>query len=305
MKKLLVLAVSLALVLSLAACGGDNGSPAGNNGGTTKLSSATDKWPSGVYNPLGVPEYKAGKLVYAYPNDEGGNVFYNTTREEVIAYIDSLKEKGFHMYENNYESLKTKSWESFEVYFPNPGGKYALSVIYSWENDGKGNNTELYEEDSGEVFTIDYNLCISLINHGAPEGWNTKNLLTSVGLTDDMLMIENANKIISGVNKSDMMSVMAASKGYLYAGMGIGFAFDYNLTKEFLIDYELKLLDACKSISDDGKVTGIFGDLNMEEIKTKGCSAWIYNYNGKKLSVQIFAETGYDAGISVIIMETK
>lgn len=295
MRKLLTLALVCTMAFSLAACGGGE-KVSGKESESVKLSSATDKWPVGVYSPFGIPEYTAGSIVYSVPNDERGEVYINTTREEMISYIDGLIEKGFHMNERTYEDLKTRKWESFQIYFPKHGGKYALYCSYNWENEGKGSNVELYDENKDDYFYIDYNLYFSIYESSQPEGWNKKDILTYAGLTDDMIMIEDAQNIVDEITTSYYGNTTTK-------GIDINFAFDYNLTMDFVIEYENKLVNACKSMADDGKVMGLFGELNMDEVKEKGCSAWTYTYQGKKLSAQILCDTGYGEKLFFVIQE--
>ena len=47
------------------------------------VTNETNKWPSGVYDVYGIPKCTSGKLVYAMPNSEVGEVFAITLLKNV------------------------------------------------------------------------------------------------------------------------------------------------------------------------------------------------------------------------------
>lgn len=265
-----------------------------------RTSDKTDVWPAGVYDALGVPEYTEGEIVYAYPNDEEGHVFINTTREELIAYVDELLAQGFHMADYNYENLQSHSWESFNLYFPEAGGEYSLYCYYSWENDGTGSSELIWDENSGEEFEIHYNVMMDLYRHGYPQGWNCEGGLESVGISDDKLKIENADKIVESVES------ISYGMDMVYVGMGIDFAFDYNLTPDFWRPFQSKLAQACADAADDGKIVDYSGEaIDISAVAEEGLSGWLYTYDGKLLMVQVFCESGYGEAITIMIQQME
>ena len=329
---LLALSLVLVLVLALSACGvkdsmqnaisdaltgestsgtgahtneadnssSSNGSDSNPGTGRVTLSNATDQWPSGVYNAYGIPEYKAGKVIYAYPEDESGNVFIQTTREDLLAYIDGLLAKGFRMSEGDYERMQERSWESFEIYFPDYGGAYAIEGNFSFENDGKGNSSTLYDDDGNEE-AFYYNLSLYMANHGLPEGWTRKDLLSAIGISDDVLIFPGANKSVGSI---DVTFSMADPVNIMFE---IDFTFDYNLTKAFWTPYTLKLAQAFIDASDDGKILETFTQepIDLAAKQEDGVPGFLYNYNGKMFMVQMAGESGYGEGLTIIVQQLQ
>jgi hypothetical protein len=312
MKKLIALALTLVLALSLAACGGsgnnnsdnsDNSSEA-SDAGQIQTSSATDRWPSGVYGALGIPEYTAGRVVYAYPDDESGHVYiHETTREDLLAYVEELRAKGFRLSENAQERLENRSWESEEIYFPEPGNRYHLDLYFTFENDGAG-STEyfLLDEDDEEETEISFNVRFYLYDHGSTDGWgwNQTGLLEDYGIPDSAIMIENADQIVEEVESSGVP---------MMGGIGIDFVHDFELTAELWRPWEIRLLEACIAASDDGQALGTFTqepiDVEAARASDYGLGGWLYNYNGSTYMVQLFAEAGYGETLSVMIQRLQ
>lgn len=295
--------------MSLSACAGvpagilegDGGGSSSEKeearGGEIQLSNRTDAWPSGVYNAMGVPEFTAAEVVYAYPEDETGYVCLNASREELIAYVDDLLSQGFHMADYNYENLQSHTWESFSLYFPNPGGQYSLECYYSWENDGAGTESYAYDEDYNE-FSYTYNVRFCLENHGTAEGFTENGYLESAGIPDEALRLENADTIVAstggGAYATDMLNV----------NFSIEFVFDYNLTHEFWRPYTANIIQACIDASDDGKALDIWGEpIDLKTAEEEGCASWTYLYNGKLLVAQVFCESGYGESYNLMILE--
>ena len=302
MKKIWILCFALAVAFAFAACGGsDGGSDDGSNGAGAKTSDSTDQWPSGVYEAYGIPQFKAGKIVYAIPDDPAGSVMFNASREELTAYIDSLLEKDFHMADNRYEEMKEASWGSFDVYFPKPGGAYSLSCIFSWENGGKGTSTTVYDEDEEDGESeVNYNVSFCIGNHGTPEGWNQKDIFKEAGLSDKEIIPENADVLISNVDQ------LVSFPTPLYILADINYAFDVLVDTEIAYDFESRLLQACIDASDDGKALDLNGNtLNPEKVKKEGCTYWTYTYKKKPLTILFNNKMGYGGSLALSVTEIK
>jgi len=330
-KKIGFIALTLVLVLALSACGikdgvqnaisdalsgesssdtgdhsddadkdADSNSSSSNPIGKITLSNATDKWPSGVYNAYSIPEYKAGKVVYTYPEDEAGSVFIETTREDMLAYIDGLLAKGFRMSEGDYERMQERSWESFEIFFPDYGGAFGIEGHFSFENDGKGTSTWTYDDDGNDV-EFYYNFSLHMAQHGSPEGWTRKDLLAAVGISDDALIFSGADKSVGSIDVTFSMT------DPVYIMFEIDFTFDYNLTREFWVPYTLKLAQAFIDASDDGKIVETFTQepIDLATKQEDGVPGFLYTHGGKTFMVQLAGETGYGEELTIVVQQLQ
>ena len=119
MKKLLALLLALMMVLSLAACGGGDDTPSGNednpgvsqsdnqggnNDPNAPISSVKNAVGRGSYTKhnaedaqellvsMGLPEYPGGEIIYANEFEEGDGTVYikDTTLDECVSYCQSL-----------------------------------------------------------------------------------------------------------------------------------------------------------------------------------------------------------------------
>jgi hypothetical protein len=227
----------------------------------------------------------------------------DTTREAFLAYMSELKEHGFRWSDNAQERMENRTWESEDIFFPEPGNRYSLSLYFSFENDGAGASEYMPVDGDGEEGTeVFYNLRFSLSDHGNPSdwGWNKTGLLADYGIPDEAIMIENADQIVEEVESSDIP---------LVGGMGIQFVHDFELTADIWRPWEIRLLEACIEASDDGQVLNSFSQepIDVEEAKAGdyGLGGWLYTYKGKTYMFQIFAESGYGEGISVMIQQIQ
>ena len=115
LKYLIIICLLTVMMFSLTACGNKENENISNDDKQVvedlneesvetkkvKVSSDYTKWPSGVYDVYGIPEYNAGTLAFAMPNDELGGVYYSTTINELKNYINLLLDKGFRISEED------------------------------------------------------------------------------------------------------------------------------------------------------------------------------------------------------------
>ena len=274
----------------------DNGSAFG----TVKTSGATDKWPSGVYSAYGIPDFKGGKVAYAAPNDEYGYTYMQSTREEFITFVDDLLAKGFRMREGDRERLNERTWESFDIYFPDYGGDKYISIYYNFDPETNGMTTEDWDEDGNEV-SFQYNFGIYICQSSYPEGWTQSNLLTAVGIPDEVMIPDNANKMV------DEVEVFIKNAEPVYIMFSIEFTFDYYLSAEFWGPFCFDFARACEDASDDGKIISIFTQeaIDIDTAEWKDLSSFAYTHNGKLVITQLMAEEGYGSAISIAVRHAE
>lgn len=193
MKKILCILLVMSLAFGLCSCGKakdalsglaenagkeeKDGKDSGDSSGKTgKLKEG--QWPESVYKPLGIdaPKTANGKIVYTQFFDEGSyqyEVYYDgVTREEFVAWTDSLFEKGFRAHDRDKERIKSSYDYDTMIYLPEEKQAYRMRLSFDIEN---GMAFEWYDEDDknyvitwekdeyGEEYGyISYNLSISL-----------------------------------------------------------------------------------------------------------------------------------------------
>lgn len=105
------------------------------------VTNESNKWPSGVYDVYGIPKCTSGKLVYAMPNSEVGEVFIKGTPNDLKAYVNKLIDAGFRMNSNHLAIInkvpKDLNMET-KIYSPNVGDGYVLNIVYTNKDNGKG-----------------------------------------------------------------------------------------------------------------------------------------------------------------------
>ena len=117
MKKLTLSFVCF-VALALAACGGKSGGSASSSESSDNGSGLVDgKWPAAVYDKYGIPEIPTkGHIVCTDLSGEDGSYLYRVyykgvTREEMQAWVKSLKEKGFRIADWQQEKVDKADWD--------------------------------------------------------------------------------------------------------------------------------------------------------------------------------------------------
>ena len=182
MKKLsfiIVCAVSLAMMV---ACGGKSGGNAAGNdgeGGTNASGLAEGKWPAAVYDKYGYTEIPTkGHIVCTELSGEEESYLYRVyykgvTREELQAWVKSMKEKGFRIADWQQEKVDQARWESdLYLYQPEEGKDMRLCFSFDFE---KNMDFEYYSDEPNPAYEIvkrgegdeeemyiEYNFCVWL-----------------------------------------------------------------------------------------------------------------------------------------------
>ena len=238
MKKICLALMCIAGLAMVVACGG--GSKSGGSAASGESASASGgledaKWPAAVYGKYGFTELPTkGKIVFTDFSGEDNSYQYRidyrgVTREELLAWVNGLKEKGFRLEDRDYERLNKSEWNhDIMVYQPEEGKDMRLRISFDFKNDmefdywtDEPNPAFTYEEGGAEGEEhpiVKYNLELSLNpikNVAEYEGSND-----ALGLkADDLKGIPNVRAVkMSG-------DIMGGS-------VGIGFYADHQLTAE-------------------------------------------------------------------------
>ena len=162
--------------LALTACGGKSGGSASSSESSDNGSGLVDgKWPAAIYDKYGIPEIETkGRIVFTELNDQDQSyqykVYYNgVTKEEMQAYVKTLKDKGFRVPWYTQERIDNgRSDLDAILYQPEDKSDRTLRIQFDFENpmsfeyysDEPNPAFEVVERD-GESY-IDYNFAVSL-----------------------------------------------------------------------------------------------------------------------------------------------
>lgn len=291
MKKVLIYGtmavVCVTGMFALTGCSNKEGSAGGESdkSGTTVveesrpteiiLSDATDKWPSGVYDYYGIPEYTSGSLVYARPNNKYGDVYYQTTMDELDSYLKNVTNKGIRI----DEKAKTDSYASYYMFDKDAGKGFYVSVEF--ENKKVDVNGE----------SKDYNLYMSICEDAYPEKNIQKDLLVDYGFSDEEIIPQNVE-----VLTAEVLNYGAEKKVEFRTG------FDVSVTEEDNKAYHAQIVDACAKLSDDGKLENLEGEkVSAQEVKDDFTTVWKYTINGKTHKINFTVQTGIGVSYNFVI----
>lgn len=219
------------------------------------LSDATDKWPSGVYDYYGLPEYTDGTLVYTKPNSDKAEVYYNTTVENFDIYLQKITAKGFRF----SEITRKDDTIVGHIYDKEQGKGYRINVEIFPNSEVNINGTNTPYALLMYVEKMDYS-----------EKNIQENLMTKFGLSNEDIMPKT-------------ISVVEATAEEVGTDTQIRLAvdFDSGLTDKEYLEYNKQIINACKNVAEDGKVYDKGGaeiDVNSLE---EACLRFSYTYNGK------------------------
>ena len=182
MKKLSIVLMCIA-ALALTACGGKSsgsGSSGESEGGSGNASGLVDgKWPAAIYDKYGYTEIPTkGHIVCTELSGEEASYLYRVyykgvTREELQAWVKSLKDKGYRIADWQQEKIDKAAWDyDIFLYQPEQGKDIRLRIGFDFEKDMSfeyyaDEPNPAYEivtrgEGDDEQMYIDYNFTVSL-----------------------------------------------------------------------------------------------------------------------------------------------
>ena len=292
MKKLTLSLVCIT-ALMLAACGGKSSSSSSSESSDGSSGLAEGKWPAVIYDKYNIPEFPTkGKIVFTDFRAEEDSYLYQVyykgvTREEMQAWVKTLKEKGYRIAQWQQEKVDQSGWDyDIFLYQPEEGKDMRLRIGFDFN---KNMDFEYYEEnpnpayevvtrgdgDDAESF-IEYNFVVSLnkMNNapkmeGAIEALNLK--------AEDFAGIPGIRTVVMNNN---MMGPSVDMAWYI----------DHMLTEESFKAVHKKMLDvlAAKGCTFTHTFSG--KDLTPEQITADGIRSYGVKLNDQQFMMMTFCD---------------
>ncbi len=286
MKKSLLSLLCVVSLAALVACGGSSGSAsgAGDSGSDNASGLKAGQWPAAVYDKYGIDEIKTnGRIVFTQFDEESSylyEVYYkDVTKEEMLAWIESLKAKGFRISDRHQEIADNNSWESIMLYQPEEGKDMRLRITFDWKNpmgfeyyaDEINPAFEIDEEkdDEGDVhYAVNYNFEVSLNpmdNKSVAEG------------SIDALGITAAD--IAGVPGIRSVKLSSTNSG---GAIGVGYYADHLVTEADGAAIHGRVADAlaAKGVKFYNALSG--KEYTAEQLKADGIRTYMVEKDGVK-----------------------
>lgn len=243
-----------------------------------KVSKDTSKWPSGVYDYYGIPEYKYGTFVYAEEEAKDGKVYFDTTFDDAKKYLTELEGKGLR-----YSILMEGSNKNFlyaKICASEPGkGFYVFFELETGER---------YVDVNGE--DVKYTMCMNVREETYPEKNIPDNIATSYGLSNDAFLPKGVEIYEAKITTEDEVTKVEFDAG-----------FDILISEDMVKTYHSQLIDECVKASDNGKITDYYNRaITVEKAKEDFVFGWNYTVGGKTYKVTFGQDVGLGVGYRVI-----
>ncbi|MBP5231030.1 MAG: hypothetical protein ILO68_04800 [Clostridia bacterium] len=299
-------AIALALLITLTGCGtsfipGDFFGTSTQDGAQSQAEgSLTDgKWPASVYSKYGISELPTnGKIVFTqlHPSSETDTYQYEVyfdgvTREELVAWMNSMLDKGMRISDADKERIESSTWnydcmmyaaaekQPFRMRigfdFGNP-----MTMEYYDENDY--NYTVIHEKDEdGEEYSyIKYNVIVSLNPMKTATDFSTE--FPSLGLkAEDLKLNDNVRAVVMG-EASYMSSI------------SIQFYIDHVATEEEFNGCRELLIDKLGEKGAKFYVNLGTQEATAQETKEGGYGSYYFELNGKKYLLMVDGDSTYN-----------
>lgn len=289
MKKLTIALMCFA-ALALTACGGKSGGSASSNESSDNGSGLVDgKWPAAVYDKYGIPEIETkGHIVCTELNGEEASylyrVYYNgVTKEEMQAYVKTLKDKGFRVPWYTQERIDNgRSDLDAILYQPEDKSDRTLRIQFDFENpmsfeyysDEPNPAFEVVERD-GESY-IDYNFAVSLCtinNQLKAEG-----SIEALGLTAADL---------NGIPNVRTVNMQGSATG---GSISVNLYGDHQLGEGDMDAIHDKLADVLEAKGVKCYHTFSGKEMNAEQLKADKVRSYVVEKDGKKFMMMAMTD---------------
>ena len=289
MKKL-SLSIMCIAALMLAACGGKSGSSGSSDESSSNAGGLPDgKWPAAIYDKYGIPEIETkGHIVCTELNGEEASylyrVFYNgVTKEEMQAYVKTLKDKGFRVPWYTQERIDAgRSDLDAILYQPEDKSDRTLRIQFDFENpmsfeyysDEPNPAFEVVERD-GESY-IDYNFAVSLCtinNQPKAEG-----AIEALGLTAADL---------NGIPNVRTVNMQGSATG---GSISVNLYGDHQLAEGDMDAIHDKLADVLEAKGVKCYHTFSGKEMNAEQLKADKVRSYVVEKDGKKFMMMAMTD---------------
>ena len=289
MKKLTIALMCFA-ALALTACGGKSGGSASSSESSDNGSGLVDgKWPAAIYDKYGIPEIETkGRIVFTELNDQDQSyqykVYYNgVTKEEMHAYVKTLKDKGFRVPWYTQERIDNgRSDLDAILYQPEDKSDRTLRIQFDFENpmsfeyysDEPNPAFEVVERD-GESY-IDYNFAVSLCtinNQPKAEG-----SIEALGLTAADL---------NGIPNVRTINMQGSATG---GSISVNLYGDHQLAEGDMDAIHDKLADVLEAKGVKCYHTFSGKEMNAEQLKADKVRSYVVEKDGKKFMMMAMTD---------------
>ena len=276
--------------LALTACGGKSGGSASSSESSDNGSGLVDgKWPAAIYDKYGIPEIETkGRIVFTELNDQDQSyqykVYYNgVTKEEMQAYVKTLKDKGFRVPWYTQERIDNgRSDLDAILYQPEDKSDRTLRIQFDFENpmsfeyysDEPNPAFEVVERD-GESY-IDYNFAVSLCtinNQPKAEG-----SIEALGLTAADL---------NGIPNVRTINMQGSATG---GSISVNLYGDHQLAEGDMDAIHDKLADVLEAKGVKCYHTFSGKEMNAEQLKADKVRSYVVEKDGKKFMMMAMTD---------------
>ena len=289
MKKLSI-ALMCFVALALTACGGKSGGSSSSDESSSNAGALPDgKWPAAVYDKYGIPEIETkGRIVCTELNGEEASylyrVYYNgVTKEEMQAYVKTLKEKGFRVPWYTQERIDGgRSDLDAILYQPEDKSDKTLRIQFDFEHpmsfeyyaDEPNPAFEVVERD-GESY-IDYNFAVSLCTiNNQPEAEGS---IEALGLTAADL---------NGIPNVRTVNMQGSATG---GSIGVSLYGDHQLAEGDMDAIHDKLADVFEAKGVKCYHTFSGKEMTAEQLKADKVRSYVVEKDGKKFMMMAMTD---------------
>lgn len=297
--------LALTCLAMMMACGGSSNKGTGGSeqGAAADGKLADGKWPAAIYDKYGISEMETkGRIVYTQFDNEGPyqyEVCYkDVTKEELLAWVESLKAKGFRISPMHEEWLKERAYEhDVMIYQPEEGKDMRLRVSFDWKQNmafeyytdepNPAFEVVTHEEDGEESSVIEYNVQLSLNpieKKVVMEGSSNELKLTA----DDLKGIDHM-RIIEVKDR----------------GVNMAFFGDHILTEADVTAWHEKMADALAAKGATFANTLSGKELTLDQLKADKVRSYVVTVDGKRYMMMARSDSSIgEFGGSILFMFT-
>lgn len=312
MKKILF--ATLAALLVLTSCGGGQKSDGGGSAteSTDNASGLKDgQWPAAVYDKYGIAEPKtAGKIVFTQFEGDGSyqyEVCYkDVTREELLAWVDGLKQKGFRLESRDQERLEKSAYDyDVMLYQPEDGKDMCMRIAFDFKD---GMSFEYYADEPNPAFEV-----TTVTDDNGDEHLEIcYNLKVSLCAIDNARKVEGSNDALS-LKAEDFAQIpnvrsVNISGGDQRFGLGIGFYGDHQLTEADIDALHAGVADvlAAKGATFSNALSG--KPYTVDQLKADKVRSYNVELGGQKYLMMVFTDNSvgdFGGGFNFQFTKTK
>ena len=298
--------------LALTACGGKSGSSASGESESSNASGlAEGKWPAAIYDKYGYTEIPTkGHIVCTELTGEEDSYLYRVyykgvTREELQAWVKSLKEKGYRIADWQQEKIDQAGWDSdIFLYQPEQGKDIRLRLGFDFN---KNMDFEYYADEPNPAYEIvtrgegddeqmfiEYNFTVSLNKF--------KNQPETTG-SFDALGVKAED--LAGIPNVRVVNMQSGPTG---GSIGFGLYIDHQLAEGDFDAIHNKVADVFEAKGVKCFHTFSGKEMTAEQLKADKVRSYVVEKDGKKYQMMAMTDDrigDFGGGITFRFMVSK